>query len=120
AIVEAFSLDTRVTRTTKTDPRGRYRILFPDGGGQYRLTVRFIGLLPVQHTVSRQAGEDRSVFDVKFSASPQKLQDIVVRARPNRPANFTPPTPGSTERPLNPDQVARLPIDASDLNLLAT
>src|SRR5213078_4645789 len=30
------------------------------------------------------------------------------------------PTPGSTERNLTPEAVARLPIDASDLNTLAT
>ena len=34
AVVEATSLETQVVRTTKTDPRGRYTLLFPDGGGQ--------------------------------------------------------------------------------------
>src|SRR5439155_234304 len=44
---------------------------------------------------------------------------VTVRARaPQRGAER--PTPGSTERNLTPEAVARLPIDASDLNTLAT
>ena len=33
ATIEAFSLETQVTRRTRTDARGRFTILFPDGGG---------------------------------------------------------------------------------------
>ena len=43
AVIEATSLETQVTRTAKTDLRGRYTLLFPDGGGQYRLTPRHSG-----------------------------------------------------------------------------
>ena len=46
ATVEAQSLDTRVSRTATTDERGRYTILFPDGGGQYQMTARYIGAFP--------------------------------------------------------------------------
>src|SRR3712207_6398906 len=47
ARVEVMSLETDVTRTRTTDQNGRYTILFPDGGGQYRMTVRYIGMQPV-------------------------------------------------------------------------
>src|SRR5437879_8943543 len=47
------------------------------------------------------------------------LDAVTVRARaPQRGVER--PTPGSTERNLAPDVIARLPIDASDLNTLAT
>src|SRR3989475_132932 len=47
------------------------------------------------------------------------LDPVTVRARaPQRGVER--PTPGSTERNLTPEIVARLPIDASDLNTLAT
>src|SRR5688500_12646840 len=59
AVVEATSIETQITRTTKTDPRGRYTLLFPDGGGQYRLIVRAIGKTPVRRTVARQAEADQ-------------------------------------------------------------
>ena len=43
ATVEAKSFDTQVTRRARTNAEGRYTILFPDGGGQYQLTVKFLG-----------------------------------------------------------------------------
>src|SRR5260370_26304430 len=53
AIVIATSLDTRVSHQRATDPRGRYTIVFPDGGGRYELTARLIGMAPVQISVAR-------------------------------------------------------------------
>lgn len=37
ASVEATSVETQIMRTVRTDARGRYTILFPDGGGQYQI-----------------------------------------------------------------------------------
>src|SRR3982750_4242281 len=59
ARVEATSMETGITRAKTTDADGRYTIIFPDGGGNYRLTVRAIGMEPVTRTVSRQGDEDR-------------------------------------------------------------
>ena len=59
AIVEALSLETQITRRTNTDARGRYTILFPDGGGQYQMTARYLGRQPQQTTLQRYADEDR-------------------------------------------------------------
>jgi hypothetical protein len=109
-------------RTTKTDPRGRYTLLFPDGGGQYRLIVRSIGKTPLMRTVARQTDEDRLVANFTMGAPVAQLEEIVVRGRRGPPGGDAggPPTPGSTEKTLNANQVARLPIDASDLAILAT
>ncbi len=122
AIVEATSFETQVVRTTKTDPRGRYTILFPDGGGQYRLIVRSIGKTPVMRTIARQADEDRLVTNVTLGVVATRLQDVVVRARGPQTGRGGegPPTPGSTERAITADRAARLPIDAGDLTILAT
>ena len=119
ALVEATSLDTRVTRQQRTNDRGRYTILFPEGGGQYRMSFRYVGMTPRQLTVTREADEDRLVADVQLTSQPVQLDEIVVRGRP-QPRNVDRPTPGSVERNLSPDQIARLPIDATDLNILAT
>ena len=122
AIVEATSLETQVVRTTKTDPRGRYTLLFPDGGGQYRLIVRAIGKTPVMRTVARTADEDRLVTNITLGAPPTRLQDVVVRGNQGPRVDIAGglPTPGSIERNFNPNQTARLPIDAGDLTILAT
>ena len=115
-------METQITRTTKTDPRGRYTLLFPDGGGQYRLIVRAIGKTPVMRTISRQADEDRLITNVTLGTPATRLADLVVRGRPNLPigGDGGPPTPGTVERAIPSERAARLPIDASDLTILAT
>src|SRR5205814_236847 len=65
--VEATSIETGVTRSRATDAQGRYTILFPDGGGQYRVTARMLGLTPQSVTIARQADEDRLVHDFALS-----------------------------------------------------
>ncbi len=122
AVVEATSIETQIVRTTKTDPRGRYTLLFPDGGGQYRLIVRAIGKTPVMRTVARQADEDRLITNVTLGTPTTRLAEIVVRGRQGPPIGGEggPPTPGTIERAINAERAARLPIDASDLTILAT
>jgi hypothetical protein len=118
ASVDALSLETQITRRQLTDQRGRYTIVFPDGGGQYTMTARMIGMAPHSATLVRQADEDRLVWNVKLGTSVIELEAVTVRGvrRPVRAPEL--PTPGSTERVLTPDNVARLPIDANDLTAL--
>lgn len=119
AVVEAVSQETGVSRVARTDSRGRYRILFPDGGGRYQLYVRAIGRNPVRSRVERQGDDDRLVANIRLAgAPPPEMEELVATARRLRPALG--PTPGSTETSLTPDRLARLPIDAGDLNAIAT
>jgi hypothetical protein len=120
ATVEAKSVETQVTRRARTNSDGRYTILFPDGGGQYQLTVKFLGMAPATLNVSHVADEDRLVTNVRLSQNPTEIQGVVVRARQTPRDAGDRPTPGSQERNLTPEQLARLPIDQSDLALLAT
>jgi hypothetical protein len=119
ATVEAYSLETQVTRRATTDARGRFTILFPDGGGQYRMTARAIGTAPRIELLQRHADEDRLVWNVRLSGGPITLDPINVRAGPQLVRAPDGPTPGSTERAFNADQLARLPTDATDLAALA-
>jgi hypothetical protein len=119
-VVEATAVETEIVRGARTDARGRYTILFPDGGGQYRLTFRGIGFQPVTRIVVRYDDEDRLVTNVQLSAIAAQLAEVRVEARRPPPVGgIDAPTPGTTERVLTPEQLARLPIDASDLALLA-
>lgn len=119
AIVEAVSQETGISRQAKTDARGRYRILFPDGGGRYQLYIRAIGLTPARTAVERQGDDDRIVANIRLNgARPATMEEIVATARGRRGSN-EPPTPGTTETTLTPDRLARLPIDAGDLNAIA-
>ena len=119
AQISILAVESQVTRTAKTNAKGRYTIVFPDGGGQYRLTARYIGFAPVQRAINRQADEDRIVANVKLSSTPVQLQELRVQAR-RGPGGNQAPTAGSTERNLPTEQVQRLPIDAGDLLMLAT
>ncbi|MBK5189426.1 MAG: carboxypeptidase regulatory-like domain-containing protein, partial [Gemmatimonadaceae bacterium] len=117
ATIEATAIDGQITRHAQTGNNGRYTILFPDGGGQYRVTVRFIGMAPIAFVVSRQADEDRLVRNVALSPTSARLQQVTVTARRRMPRDGV--TPGATGRVLSGDRAERLPIDASDLAGLA-
>lgn len=118
--IEALSLETQIVRTATTDARGRFTILFPDGGGQYQMTARAIGMVPLQTTLVRYADEDRLEWNAQLQSQAFRLAEIEVRGVLTPVRIPDPATPGSVERLLTPDQIAALPIDASDLNVLAT
>lgn len=119
ANVEVTSIETNVTRRARTNAQGRFTVLFPDGGGQYRVTARALGLAPATVTVVRHADEDRLVVNIKMTTNPTVLAGVTIQARQNVPREGDRPAPGSVERAMNTDQAARLPIDASDLTQLA-
>ncbi|HMI49747.1 MAG TPA: carboxypeptidase-like regulatory domain-containing protein, partial [Gemmatimonadaceae bacterium] len=119
ARVEATSAETGITRTKTTGSDGRYTIVFPDGGGTYRITVRAIGMAPVTRDIQRQGDEDRLVTDFNMGRNATQLATVQVRAAPRRGDPNQRPEPGNTERNLTPNLINRLPIDASDLNALA-
>jgi hypothetical protein len=120
--IEVTSLDTRITRSAVTDEQGRYVLLFPDGGGQYRVTARLIGALAQTAILVRHADEDRLVWDVTLQDHVYVLDPAVVTgqaiARPIRPLDR--PTPGELQQTLTPDMIANLPVSNEDLALLAT
>jgi hypothetical protein len=118
ARVEATSVETGITRSRTTNDDGRYTILFPDGGGSYQMTVRFIGFAPATFTLARQADEDRLVADVRLSPVATQLGPVVVRSTVPTGQGER-PGPGSVERTLTGDQLQRLPIDPTDLAALA-
>ena len=120
ARVEVTSVETQVTRARVTNARGQFTILFADGGGQYTLTVRHLGSAPYQMPLQRQGDEDRIVVTVQLSTAATVLPRVVTRAPVREPpAPGGRPEPGNLERVLTPEQLARLPLDASDLAEIA-
>ncbi|HEX9692228.1 MAG TPA: carboxypeptidase-like regulatory domain-containing protein [Gemmatimonadales bacterium] len=117
--IQARSLETEVVRTAVTDERGRYIILFPDGGGQYEVTARLVGMLPQTATLVRYADEDRLLWDVRLQATAFALDPVVVTGERQPVRSPQGPNPGDQQRTLTPDALARLPLDVDDLALLA-
>ncbi len=120
AKVVVTSAETQISRTKVTDADGRYTVIFPDGGGNYGVQVQSIGFAPQVFTVSRQSDEDRLVRDVVMGRNATVLQNVQVRAAPNRQQGNQRPEAGSTERGLPPGLINRLPVEAGDFNALAT
>ena len=117
AIVQVTSVETRVSRQRTTDAHGRFTIVFPDGGGRYELTARFIGMAPVQITVARQADEDRIEATIRMGLLVVPLEPVTVSARSGSRSERA--GPGGNDRNFNPEQLARTPIDVSDVNTVA-
>ncbi|HEX8849012.1 MAG TPA: carboxypeptidase regulatory-like domain-containing protein [Gemmatimonadaceae bacterium] len=119
ARVDVTSAETQITRSTRTNDHGRYTVVFPDGGGQYRVTITYIGFAPTRLNVQRNADEDRLVADARLSQNPTTLAEVTVRGR-QQPQVGQRAEPGGTERGLPPMITNRLPVDAGDLTSLAT
>src|SRR6185437_1158889 len=67
AHIDLTSLESGITRTKVTGADGRFGIVFPDGGGQYVVTVHYLGMTLVRTFVRRQADEDRLVAEDRKS-----------------------------------------------------
>src|SRR5688500_8210694 len=120
ARVEVTSAESGITRNRLTNDKGQYAIVFPDGGGAYTLRVTYLGMAPFQTTLQRQADEDRLVANVQMSrAQAHELAPVVVRGQ-QRPQGPPRPEAGNTERLLSSGQTTRMPVDAGNLNDLAT
>ena len=120
AQVTATSIETGVSRSRGTNAKGQYTILFPDGGGRYRVTVRAIGQTPSTVNVQRESDEDRLVADVKLGQVVTQLSEVRARATRTAPQGGPGrPEPGNTERNISTEQALRLPVDASDPNAIA-
>ena len=119
ARVEVTSIELGTMRGRTTNDKGQFTLLFPDGGGQYRVAVKAIGYAPFAVNVTRQADEDRFVVEAKLSKSVAQLGQVTVRGAQNNQGQNDRPTAGSTERSLTAEQLYRLPIDASDPTAIA-
>ena len=116
-VVVATSVETQLSRQRVTDQHGRFTIVFPDGGGQYRVVARFMGMAPVELVVRRQGDEDRLEVNIQMGSVPVSLEAVTVAAR--RGAGPSTSSGGSAAQSLSPEQMTRLPIDATDLNAVA-
>ena len=118
AKVDVTSTETQVTRSTRTNDKGRYTVVFPDGGGQYGVTITYVGFAPSRMIVQRNADEDRLFANAQMSVNPTQLSEVTVRGR--RQPNGQRAEAGGTERGLPPAITNRLPVDPGDLAALAT
>src|SRR5438132_941151 len=107
AKVVATSQETNVSRSTLTDAKGKYTIVFPDGGGRYTLRISYIGTADQVMTITREADEDVLIANATMSINPIPVRGIEVRAQRQPPGRGE---AGGQERALSSDLVQRLPV----------
>ncbi|MBA4156742.1 MAG: TonB-dependent receptor [Gemmatimonadetes bacterium] len=114
AVVSAVSLETGIRRTTLSDSRGRYMLIFPEPGGRYELEVSRLGMQTARLVAVRQAHEPVLTTDVRLVIGPIMLQGVTARAEMDRSP------PGSQERVLDGEWLTLQPIDATELAAVAS
>jgi hypothetical protein len=117
--VTVTALQSRTVRTTRTNERGLYTVLFAAGEGEYLVEARRIGFAPRSIHVIREDDESVIVADIELSLAPSQLQEMVVTGtRPRPPRNVDGRSIGGLERDLM--RGALFSLDPGDLNALAT
>jgi Carboxypeptidase regulatory-like domain/LTXXQ motif family protein len=118
ASIQVTSVETGTSRTTVTAADGRYTVVFPDGGGRYRVRVARLGQAPRTVEVARAADEDVLVANVQLGTAAVQLQGVTARAERPQPGRGE---AGGTGRQVSSELAQRLPLENStDASLLAT
>lgn len=115
ARVEATSLLTDLTITQITNRDGRYLLLFPDGGGQYRVRISHIGREEAFFRLTREAAEDLLVADVTLRSRPISLEGILVAV-----LSTLSERPGEGMLLLEKEELDRMPADEAEPERVAT
>ncbi|HYJ78133.1 MAG TPA: carboxypeptidase-like regulatory domain-containing protein, partial [Longimicrobiaceae bacterium] len=117
ARIEAVSAESGVRRSTVTRADGRYTLVFPDGGGSYRLSAAALGYAPATQELQRQGDEDVLTVNFRLSERAVQLEGIeAVAARTPPPGRGD---AGAEQRFLSGDLVNRLPLEDNDPARLA-
>src|SRR5512140_1465115 len=119
ARVQATSLSGNVTRKALTDNSGRFTITFPNGDGDYMVTVQAMGFSMKRFEVKRTADQEILIADARLARAMTELEAVRVtpgeRTRANR--DDRQPDISGTERSVNAGNVAA--GDAGNLAAMA-
>ncbi len=116
--ISFISVETGVRRATLSNAQGRFTMVFPGGGGRYVVEAMYLGMAPLQQTVTRLGDEEVLIVNLQMDVAPIALEGIQVTAR--RTPQGEQREPGNQERALSGEALNRLPVDATDLNALAS
>lgn len=120
ARVQATSLSGNVTRKALTDNGGRFTITFPNGDGDYMVTVQAMGFSMKRFEVKRTADQEILIADARLSRAMTELEAVRVtpgeRTRANR--DDRQPDISGSERNVNAGNVAA--GDAGNLAAMAS
>ena len=120
--VVVTTLSGNVNRTTRTDRSGRFTVTFPNGDGDYLVTMNAVGYAQKRFQVKRVADEDVLLADARLSKVGTVLDALKVTAdRQKVSRNDAQQDVGGTERAISnlnalpPDQLNDLASMAATL-----
>lgn len=100
--VTVTSISGNVSRTAKTDSRGRFTVTFPGGDGDYMIAFASLGYAAKRFEIKRSADEDVLVADTRLSRVGTVLDAVQVTAQREKvPRNAVTPDVSGTEQTLN-------------------
>src|SRR4051812_3230370 len=120
ARVEVVSMETEIVRSGLSDAKGRYFILFPDGGGRYILRITYLGMTDIVKQIQRSGDEEMIMNNYTMAEGAVSLGAITAtttRAVNEQQAGRT----GEQTTALTQEQLNRLPLpdlDAATIALL--
>lgn len=101
-VVTATSIGGNVSRTARTDANGRFTITFPNGEGDYMISLAAIGFAAKRFEIKRTADEEILIADSRLNRLGTILDDVRVTAeRPTISRNdANQPDVSGTERQI--------------------
>jgi hypothetical protein len=100
ARVTVTSISGQVQRTARTDRNGRFTATFPNGDGDYMVSIAAIGHVARTFEVKRTADQEILVADARLSSIVQELDTVQVQAAARVNRNDNPPDLSGTEIPI--------------------
>lgn len=80
AAVLVTTVSGNVNRSARTDRAGRYTVTFPNGDGDYFVTINAVGFAPKRFEIKRVADEDVLLADAKLTRVGTVLDALKVTA----------------------------------------
>ena len=119
ARVTAVSLSGNVSRRALTDNSGRFTITFPNGDGDYMVTVQAMGFSQKRFEVKRTADQEILLADARLSRAMTELEAVRVEAgdRTRATRDDRAPDISGTERAINAANVSA--ANAGDIAAMA-
>jgi hypothetical protein len=117
ATVTVTAISSQLVRTVHTNQDGRYTTLFLEGDGNYSVSVRKIGYVPVVKRATRTPLSNVVIADAVIAASAYPLEPLTVTTlRPGAAAKLDKPSIGGIEQ--NMLAMTAFLTDPNDLDAL--
>ena len=100
ARVTVTSIGGNVQRSARTDRNGRFTVTFPNGEGDYMVSIAAIGHVARTFEVKRTADQEILVADARLSSIVQELDTVQIQAAGRVNRNDNPPDISGTEIPV--------------------